>query len=259
MEKEYILFIDSGIGGLSTLNETIKILPANYIFFADVKNSPYGIHTKNDIFHYLSNIIDNHIIKFNIKIVVLACNTATTCCIDKLRMKYSKLQFIGTEPALKFASKQGFKSILSVTTTATSKQEKYKLLIKNIDTKVKTIAMTNLAKNIENFEIDNTFFNKVTLFKDLFFILNHAKHQDCIVLGCTHYVYIKNILQQFTSQKIIDGNTGVANQTKKMFEFFDMKSKIKSSILFDCSHSTKFAKQNYKKILRQILANLQKL
>ena len=116
MKKEYILVIDSGIGGLSTLCEIYKVLPANYIYFADNKNAPYGKHKKEDVYNFLETIIGSVCLKFKVSMVVLACNTATTTSIEKLRDKFTGIKFIGTEPAIKLAGSFGNKKILSVAT-----------------------------------------------------------------------------------------------------------------------------------------------
>ena len=103
MENKYILFIDSGIGGLTTLAENMKHMKANYIYFADNKYVPYGSKTTDFLIERLTKIIKFFIKKFNIKIIVLACNTATTTSIFALRQRFKNLIFIGTEPAYKVA------------------------------------------------------------------------------------------------------------------------------------------------------------
>ena len=88
MNKKIGVF-DSGIGGLTTLEEIKKILPnEDYIFYADSKNNPYGEKTKEELFKITENIVDKLLIE-NVKIIVIACNTATTNCIEHLRNKYS--------------------------------------------------------------------------------------------------------------------------------------------------------------------------
>ena len=68
MKKEYILFIDSGIGGLTTLAETTKILNANYIYFADSIHAPYGSHSAEELLCFLREIIENLLKTYNIHI-----------------------------------------------------------------------------------------------------------------------------------------------------------------------------------------------
>ena len=256
MKKEYILFIDSGIGGLSTLKETSVAFPFNYIYFADSKNAPYGSHSKSELFEYLYDIIEFYTEKYKIRIVVLACNTATACCVSLLRKKYTKLTVIGTEPAIKLAEKQHYFNILSLTTPATAKQYKYFKLKQSLKSNVKSFAMPDFAKNVEEYFIKKTKFSYINVLKNVMFSLNAAKKQSCIVLGCTHYVFVKDIFKKFTNKCVVDGNKGVSKQVVKVCETLGVQKLKKSSILFECSNSTNFAKENYKKILSQILAKL---
>ena len=78
---------DSGIGGMSTLNEIRKLLPnENFIYYADSKNNPYGEKTDEELNKIVCEIVD-YFISLNIKMIVIACNTATTRCISMLREK----------------------------------------------------------------------------------------------------------------------------------------------------------------------------
>jgi glutamate racemase len=96
-------FFDSGIGGTSIWKEVHKLLPnENTIYLADSKNAPYGDKTKDRIIEYcLKNT--EILLNQNSKIIVVACNTATTNAIKVLRDKYT-IPFIGIEPAIKPAS-----------------------------------------------------------------------------------------------------------------------------------------------------------
>ena len=125
MKKDYIVVIDSGLGGLSTLAECVKNVKTNYIYVADNKNHPYGTHSKREITSFLIDIIIN-LKKFcDFKIVILACNTATTSSIESLRRRFPELIFIGTEPAIKLAYNFSYRNILALTTPATAAQQKF--------------------------------------------------------------------------------------------------------------------------------------
>ena len=149
MKKEYILVIDSGAGGLSTLCEVYKRISANFIYFADNKNCPYGSHKKKEIFGFLKNIIDEVLKKYYVSLVVLACNTATTSSISKLRNAYPNLVFVGTEPAIKFASSLGYKKILMISTPVTAEQKKYIELKSSLDCEIVSLKMQGFANHIE--------------------------------------------------------------------------------------------------------------
>jgi len=259
MEKEYILVIDSGLGGLSVLAELVKILPANYLYYADNKNCPYGAKTKEEITLVLTQIICEMSSKYHLKMVILACNTATTSAIDSLRTTFKNLIFIGTEPAIKFAEKLHYENVLALTTPTTAEQDKYKQLQLSLKNNIKTLKMKTLAMKIEQFFKNHTILNALRLKKELFFIKNHAKNHDCIVLGCTHYVLIKRLIEKYTHKPVIDGNSGIANQAQKCLQFSQSKPLDKSNVTLFCSSGNNSDKQIYKKILSQILANSQKL
>ena len=254
MKKEYILFIDSGIGGLSTLAFTQKILKANYIYFADNKNAPYGSHTKNEILKYLTKIISDVQNKYPLKMVVLACNTATTSAVKQLRNLFD-IPIIGTEPAITLAKNNGYNHVFALTTETTKKQLKEKLK-KHSTPIVKVHSSKTLAKNVENLKTNNTFENYLNVLKDVCNSIYHAQNHDVIVLGCTHYVLIREIFQKFTTKPLLEGNFGVVKQILSNFFKTTNQKAQNRDIVFIFSKPTKFAKQKYKKILGQILANL---
>ena len=99
--KTALDFFDSGIGGLSVLKETIKVLPnENYIYFGDSINAPYGIKNVEEVKRLTFNAVKFYWIK-NVKAIVIACNTATSAAIGELRRQYGHIPIIGIEPALK--------------------------------------------------------------------------------------------------------------------------------------------------------------
>lgn len=259
MKKEYILVVDSGIGGLSILAQMLKLFSSNIVYFADNKHCPYGSHSRAEILNFLVEIIDKIRKKYNIKIVVLACNTATTSAIFHLRKKYKDLVFIGTEPALNLANQLNYKQILSLTTPVTATQNKYKVLRNSLNTHIKTCAMPCFASNIEQNLTNPTILNALRLKIDMFFIKNHIKRHDCVVLGCTHYGLIKDKISNFIELPCIDGSLGVARQTNKYWLLFQKSQPQKSKIIFLQSSLNSASKQIYKKILGQILANSRKL
>lgn len=257
MKKEYILVIDSGIGGLSTLAEIMKQTHANFVYFADVKHAPYGSHLQNELFFMLKNIIKKQLTMRDISMVVLACNTATASSIELLRAEFPNLCFVGTEPAIRLASRKNFKKILCLTTPATSKQDKFLQLKNSLDSKITILTIENLAQNIENFVLTRSILSYVTLLKDIFKLTKVAKTHDCVVLGCTHYVFIADLVTKFAKKPCLDGNFGVAKRVRNRLNEQNFKNLPVSRVLFDCSEPVKSLKENYKKILSQILANLQ--
>ena len=256
MKKDYILFIDSGIGGLTTLCECVKKLNANYLYYADNNNAPYGNHNKLEIFNYLKNIILSLLSKYNIKIVVIACNTATTSAITKLRTEFNKIVFIGTEPAIQFAKKLGFNNIFCAVTPTTLKQKRFKSLIESTNANITIYTPKMLAMVVENYYINKTIISFYKLKKELFLFLQKSENYNSIVLGCTHYVFIKELLSNLTNKTIIDGNLGVSKQLQKIHHKLTLSQNTKSSIKFFVSNPNICSKEIYKKIFQETLAKV---
>ena len=149
--KQKIGILDSGIGGTSTLEEIKKLLPnEDYIYYADSKNNPYGEKTPEEIYKIVKNIVEFLIAK-NTKLIVLACNTATTRCLKKLKIEYPNMLFVGTVPAIKVACDNNFKHTLVLATPSTIDSERTKELIrdnKRIDQEITLISCEGLANAI---------------------------------------------------------------------------------------------------------------
>ena len=216
MNKKIGIF-DSGIGGLTTLEEIKKLLPnENYIFYADTKNNPYGDKSKEKLYSITENIV-NFLLKKDVKLIVIACNTATTNCIEHLREKYKDVIFVGTEPAIKVACDNNYKNTLVMATKGTINSERTMSLLENNikeNENFYLLPCEGLANAIEtkNNSKINELLNKY---------LNEYKNKniDAIVLGCTHYPIIKDRIQSyFPKAKIIDGNIGVAKRVKYILE-----------------------------------------
>ena len=254
MKKEYILVIDSGVGGLSILAELYKILPANYLYFADNKDCPYGLKSEAEITKFLTDIIGFYCYKYTIKLVVLACNTATASAIEPLRQTFKNIVFVGTEPAVKLANKLGFNNILSITTPATAKQNKYKKLENSVSSRVRTLPIPTFASNIEHFLCQNHILDAMRTKSDIYVIKKQIKNFDCVVLGCTHYALIKDFLQEFINIPLIDGSPQIAKQTASLAKIINFTPTYSPSVKFVFSRNYSGVTQIYKKIFRQILA-----
>ena len=217
MNNNKIGMFDSGIGGLTVLKELRKLLPnENYIYYADSKNNPYGEKSDSELMNIVTNIVD-FLISREVKIIVIACNTATTRCINRLRKMYPNMIFVGTEPAIKVACDKNYKNTLVMATPGTIKSERTHELVKlnkKRDQKITLLSCKGLADAIESGNKDNV--NKV-----LHKLLDKYVDEDIdsIVLGCTHYPHAKkNIKELFPNAKLIDGNKGVSRQVKRQLE-----------------------------------------
>ncbi|WP_396195704.1 glutamate racemase [Flavobacterium sp.] len=207
---------DSGIGGTSIWTAIHELLPnEDTIYLADSKNAPYGQKSKDEIIH-LSCKNTEFLLDQNSKIIVVACNTATTNAITELRNKY-KVPFIGIEPAIKPAAINSKQHVIGILATqGTLNSELFHQTVQKFkDTKIIEQIGHGLVPLIENGDINSPEMNK--LLHDYLEPMIQA-NIDYLVLGCSHYPYlipqIKKILPNHI--KIIDSGEAVARQTKKV-------------------------------------------
>lgn len=231
MKEDYIGVFDSGIGGLTILDELQKLMPnEKFIYYADSLNNPYGDKTDEQLFEITENIVD-YFKRKRVKLVTIACNTATTRCICHLREKYPDIIFVGTEPAIKVACDNNYKNILVMVTPGTYKTNRVKKLIEDNKKEYQNIYLLscdNLANLIEtknDIEIDKLLKKLFSSYLD--------KNIDAVVLGCTHYPHIKNkIGKYFNNASFIDGSEGVSKQVKRLLENQDLLNDTKKEIIY---------------------------
>jgi glutamate racemase len=210
---------DSGIGGTSIWKEIKTLLPnENTIYLSDSKNAPYGEKSQQKILD-LSIKNTEFLLQEKCKLIVVACNTATTNAIKVLRERYA-IPIIGIEPAIKPAAlntKTNNIGILATKGTLNSE-----LFEKTASTLAKEITITEtigkgLVELIENGKINSLEMKKLLSF----YITPMLKSQvDCLVLGCTHYPYLIPRIRAIVGTKIqiIDSGEAVAKQTKAILE-----------------------------------------
>lgn len=214
-------FFDSGIGGLTVLNEALKVLPnEDYIYYADILHVPYGTKPKEKVRKYIFEAVD-FLSKQNIKALVIACNTATSIAIDDLRYKFD-FPIIGMEPAVKPAIERNSnmnKRVLVFATDLTLKEEKFKNLVNKVDNDniVDFLPLGGLVKFAESNIFDEEVITKYLIEELSSFDLNLY---STIVLGCTHFPIYKNIFKKILPSQIciIDGNLGTIKNLKITLE-----------------------------------------
>ena len=195
-------FLDSGVGGLSVMREAIKIMPnENYIYFGDSKNAPYGTKPTKEIRDLTFKVVE-FLLDKGIKGLVVACNTATSAAVSELRKTYPDLPLVGIEPAIKPAVEMnnGGK-VLIMATPMTIKQEKFNLLLNKYKDKAEIIPIP-CAGLME-------FIEKVCIYK--------REEIDSIVLGCTHYPFVRDSIKKVVGHEIaiIDGGEGTVREIKR--------------------------------------------
>lgn len=215
MSTQPIGIFDSGVGGLSIWKEITALLPREHtIYLADSANAPYGNKTPEEI---IKLCIKNTelLLESGCKLIVVACNTATTNAIHILRERYP-VPFIGIEPAIKPAglqTKNNSIGILATKGTLNSRlfAETARKHIKN--SKITEQIGEGLVPLIEEGALESDAMHQL-LKKHLQPMLDN--NVDCLVLGCTHYPFLIPQIEKLTKGKIqiIDSGLAVAKQTK---------------------------------------------
>lgn len=210
-------FFDSGVGGTSIWKEVIQLLPNEHtIYLADSKNAPYGQKSKDDIIGFSIKNTE-FLLNQNAKIIVVACNTATTNAISILRERYD-VPFIGIEPAIKPAGLvTKTKKVGILATKGTLNSELFEKTSGKLDPEIEILEQVGegLVDLIEEGQL-NSKQTKQLLQSYLKPMLN--QNIDALVLGCTHYPYLIPQIRNIVGNEIqiIDSGEAVARQTKNI-------------------------------------------
>ena len=220
-KHNFIGLFDSGFGGISVLNYCIKFMPnENYIYYADSNNRPYGTKTKNQLIQIGKSIV-NQFNNLSPKQIIIACGTMSTASIIELKSLYKNLSIIGTYPnfehllspktiinekQLTFNTEDGVttfhnkKKVLILATKATCNSEYVQDKIENYKNIIDIYAepADEIVKFVENYELEN-----IELDTYLKRILSKYNHLDYIVLGCTHFAFVKHIIKKYIDENTI--------------------------------------------------------
>ena len=220
-KNDYIVVMDSGIGGLSVLGELFRLMPRErFLYYGDTANAPYGDRSTQQVQQLTLEAVDRAIRQVasrNVKALVVACNTATAAAINALRAAYPDLIVIGIEPALKLAADNyptGTVGVLA--TSVTLREEKFAQLARRFPAlQLEKIPLPGLVERIEagcSEELLEAFLQPL--------LSPYAGKLDAAVLGCTHYPFARNVIQRLLGSRtaILDGGEGTARQTLRQLQ-----------------------------------------
>lgn len=205
---------DSGIGGLTVLKELVKLMPnEKYIYFGDLKNLPYGEKTKDELL-IIGRKIFNFFLKKEVKAVVMACNTTSALLYDILKKEYPfkiypVIQTVSKEIATDKIQKIG---VFATKATINSHAYKNEMLKYNPNLEIYEQDCPNWVKIVENQNFSQESIKIIET--DLKKMLKNKP--DKIILGCTHYPYLTNILNE------ISPNSKFINPAKKLSELIKL-------------------------------------
>ena len=219
MSKQPIGIFDSGVGGTSIWKEIHSLLPyENTIYLADSANAPYGSKGKETIIN-LSIKNTEYLLNKGCKLIVVACNTATTNAIGLLRKSY-QVPFIGIEPAIKPAALQTKTNAIGILATkGTLSSELFSKTSSLFASKIKVVEQKGDGI-VELIESGKLFSEEMKTLLNMYLKPMLDANIDYLVLGCTHYPYLMPLLLELLPKhiKIIDSGEAVARQTKTILE-----------------------------------------
>lgn len=213
-----IAVFDSGVGGISVLKELIACMPQErYLYFGDSANAPYGSRTTEEV-RALTLVAAERLYNRGIKALVVACNTATAAAINDLRERYPDIVVIGIEPALKMATDRfptGRVGIMA--TQVTLREEKLEHLVERFpEARVERIPAPGLVELVEQGKAQSA--ETQALLERI--LSPYRGKLDAIVLGCTHYPFVRSTVQKILGEEVtvLDGGAGTARQTRRCLE-----------------------------------------
>lgn len=219
MNPSPIGVFDSGVGGLSVLRHIRMELPAEHLLYvADSAYAPYGTRTPEQI-QARSLQLAEFLIEQGAKALVIACNTATAAAAELLRSRFT-LPIIGMEPAVKpavAATRSGVVGVLA--TSGTLKSAQFAALLENYGQGVRVTTQSGhgLVECVERGELTEPATREL-LWRYIRPLL--ADGADTLVLGCTHYPFLRPLIEELTAEKmaIIDTGAAVARQIRRRLE-----------------------------------------
>jgi len=215
---------DSGMGGLSLVRSVLEVLPSeSLIYFGDTAHMPYGRKSLDEV-RAFSLSIARYLISQGVKALVIACNTATAAAINLLRQEFPNVPILGMEPALKPAVAASKSKVIAVLATqVTFRSPRYAELMDRFgyDVKVLEDPCVGLVERIESGDLDSPVMEAFlrSILEPML-----ARGADTIVLGCTHYPFVRPCIEKIVgkSVQIIDPAPAVANHLHYRLSQFDL-------------------------------------
>ncbi len=222
---------DSGLGGLSVLKEIHALLPDEpLLYFADQQHVPYGSRSLQEVRRF-SEGISRFLIELGIRLIVVACNTASAAALHHLRKSFPGTSFVGMEPAVKpavISTKTQKVGVLA--TPATFQGELFASVVERFAQGVEIIEQTlpGLVERIEAVDLDSPA-TRAILTRGIRPLI--ARGVDTLVLACTHYPFVLAGIREIAGVgiQVIDPSPAIARQTKRVFDQISLMQNNKGS------------------------------
>ncbi|WP_142433491.1 glutamate racemase [Enterococcus mundtii] len=225
-DKRPIGFIDSGVGGLTVVKEALKQLPnENILYVGDTARCPYGPRPAEQVVAYTWEMT-NYLVEKGIKMLVIACNTATAVALEEIKATLS-IPVIGVIlPGTRAAVKQTKNHRVGVIgTIGTVKSAAYEtaLLDKAPELKVTSLACPKFVSVVESKEYRSSVAKKIVA-QTLAPL--ELKGIDTLILGCTHYPLLRPIIQNVMGDKVmlIDSGAETIGEVSMLLDYFEISN-----------------------------------
>ena len=211
---------DSGVGGISVLRELVKVMPGeDFLYLGDSVHAPYGTKSLEEVRKLTVKNVEL-LLERGAKSIVVACNTATSAAVALLRQRYPSLPLVGIEPAIKPAVLENPGAhVVVMATPMTLRQEKFRKLMGMYKEEAEIVPLPcpGLMEFVERGELESGELRRYLT--ELFWTVGENP-MEVIVLGCTHYPFAREMIQQVVGEqvKIYDGGYGTAREMKRRLE-----------------------------------------
>lgn len=224
MGKQAIGFIDSGVGGLTVVKEAMRQLPNESIYYVgDTARCPYGPRPVEQVLEYTWDMT-NFLLKKNIKMLVIACNTATAVALEDIK-KELDIPVVGVIlPGSRAAIKSTHTDNIGIIgTEGTVKSRMYEKMLheKDQDVYVSSLACPRFVPLVESNEYQSAIAKKVVA-ETLLPLKN--KHLDTLIMGCTHYPLLRPIIQNVMGEDVvlIDSGAETVSEVSMLLDYFSL-------------------------------------
>ena len=239
---------DSGIGGLSVLRTLREALPCeSFIYLGDGKRCPYGERSKEEVLLFTREAVER-LLAEGCKLIVLACNTATAVAVKLLRESYPEIPFVGLEPAVKPAALSSQSGVIGVLATRRSLEgDHFRTTAERYADRVEIVTAVGegFVEAVEG-DQENTAETESLVRKAVEPLVKAGA--DKIVLGCTHYPFLRDVIERVAGEgiEVIDSSEAVARRVATLLDEYNLRAEEGSEQ--SCRYIT-FADESYLELL----------
>lgn len=224
MNEQPIGFIDSGVGGFTVVKEAMKQLPnENFIYLGDTARCPYGPRPKEQVIQFTWEMT-NFLLKKGIKMLVIACNTATSVALneikEQLQIPVVGVIMPGTRAAVK-ATKNNQIGVIGTEGTVKSASYEHAIKEKVTSSQVVSLACPKFVPIVESNQFHSSVAKKI-VFETLLPL--KSKNLDTLILGCTHYPLLRSVIQDVMGKDVtlIDSGAETISEVSMLLDYFDI-------------------------------------